>query len=250
MNFKELTANILFPPKCVACGEVLEAAERGFGMGYCLCPVCYSQWRIAKEEKCPECLCPSHMCLCIPEDKRLNGQKMPKLFTYRPQYSDIQNQMIYAMKKINDKRICDFVSEELSISIGRFLRDEGISPDDCIYTYVPRRGRSVAEFGFDQGKRLSLNICRIHEGESISLLTRYGGREQKKLNKTGRMKNTDVSIFLKNKAEERICGRTVVIIDDLVTTGATLGRAAQLIERAGAERVLVACVAKTYEMKK
>ena len=40
-------------------------------------------------------------------------------------------------------------------------------------------------------------------------------------------------------------GKTVVVIDDVITSGATVKRAVELLQDAGAERVLVSCVAKT-----
>jgi predicted amidophosphoribosyltransferase len=45
---------------------------------------------------------------------------------------------------------------------------------------------------------------------------------------------------------EMIRGRTVMVIDDVYTTGTTLNECARVLRRAGAKRVVVATVARVY----
>jgi predicted amidophosphoribosyltransferase len=47
------------------------------------------------------------------------------------------------------------------------------------------------------------------------------------------------------RPSRRLAGRTVVLVDDVLTTGATCGAAARALRRAGAERVVVAVIART-----
>ncbi len=242
--------NLAFPPKCACCRELLPAVEESYGAGSCLCKKCYGLWNRAKDESCPECLCASQSCLCAPSTRSFKKAKLPKLLTYFPNINNTQNKMIYSLKKVNDKRICEFVASELSVSMGRNFKENLVLPDECIYTYVPRRKSSVAEFGFDQGLRLSREICKMFEGQFENLFVRRGGREQKQLDKNSRARNVDRSIGLSRKAVKKVKGRRVVIIDDLVTTGATLDRAMRLIKKSGAKEVYVACVARTCEIKK
>lgn len=249
-RFFRILRNIMFPPKCACCRELLPAAEESFGAGNCLCKRCYGLWNKAKEESCPECLCASHKCLCAPNTRRFKKAGLPKLLTYTPNKNNTQNKMIYSLKKVNDKRICEFVASELSLSLGKWFKDNSILPDECVYTYVPRRKSSVAEFGFDQGLRLSGEICKIFEGRFEKIFVRRGGREQKQLDKNSRAKNVDRSLKLRGKAKKLIKSKRVIIIDDLVTTGATLDRAMRLAKKNGAKEVYVACVARTCETKK
>jgi len=225
----------------------LPIEEEKFGSGHCLCAQCYDAWNFAKKENCPDCLCPSHLCLCAGKKTALKKYKVPKLLTYSPNIANTQNRMIYAMKKINDKRICEFVAGELAVSLLRYCKDEGIIPCECVFTYVPRRKRAIGEFGFDQGYRLAKNLCRICEGDFRSLFVRRGGKEQKNLGKGQRKSNAIQSIRLHPKAAEKIKGKKIVLVDDLFTTGETLAGAITLLKRAGAVEVYLCCVARTYE---
>lgn len=241
--------NLIFPPRCACCRELLPVFEEKYGAGLCLCKICYASWEWAKGESCPECLCPSHKCLCTVDTGSLKKTQIPKLLTYSPNVNNTQNKMIFSLKKKNDKRIAEFMASELSVSIGRFCVDNKIIPDECIYTYIPRRKRSVGEFGFDQGERLSLKVARLFEGEFLSLFSRVGGREQKKLDKAARQKNINRTLKLKKSAAKRIKGRTVIVIDDLVTTGSTLDGAIRLLKSAGAGEIFVSCIARTCDKK-
>ncbi len=245
-----LLRNLAFPPKCACCRELLPTVEEIYGVGDCLCKKCYGRWNKAKDESCPECLCPSHKCLCAPNTRRFKKSGLPKLLTYTPNKNNTQNKMIYSLKKVNDKRICEFVASELSLSMDVWFKDNSVLPDKCIYTYVPRRASAIAELGFDQGKRLSREVCRIFEGRFENVFVRRGGAEQKQLDKNSRAKNVDRSLKISRKAAQTIKAKRVIIIDDLVTTGATLDRAMRLAKKNGAKEVYVACVARTCEIKK
>jgi phosphoribosylpyrophosphate synthetase len=45
----------------------------------------------------------------------------------------------------------------------------------------------------------------------------------------------------------RIRGRSVIVVDDVMTTGTTLSECARVLKRAGAERVWAATVARAFQ---
>ncbi len=46
---------------------------------------------------------------------------------------------------------------------------------------------------------------------------------------------------------ERVKGRTVIVVDDVMTTGTTVSECARVLKKAGAERVWAATVARTLK---
>jgi ComF family protein len=49
-------------------------------------------------------------------------------------------------------------------------------------------------------------------------------------------------------APQRIAGRTVIVVDDVMTTGTTVSECARILKRAGAEKVFAATVARTLKL--
>ena len=85
------------------------------------------------------------------------------------------------------------------------------------------------------------------DGDFAALIrrTHRKAREQKTLNAAERSVNATSSYILSDKAAEAVRDRTVVVCDDLCTTGATLGRCAEMLVEAGARSVILCTVART-----
>jgi predicted amidophosphoribosyltransferase len=47
------------------------------------------------------------------------------------------------------------------------------------------------------------------------------------------------------RRESGLKGRTILLVDDILTTGATAGTAARMLKQAGARRVVIAVLART-----
>jgi predicted amidophosphoribosyltransferase len=105
----------------------------------------------------------------------------------------------------------------------------------------------VNQDGFDQAQRLAKAMAKACEGNYAPLIKRTHRKtsEQKTLNAEERTVNAASSYILNPQTAEAVRDRTVVICDDLCTTGATLNRCAALLVEAGARSVVLCTVART-----
>ena len=160
------------------------------------------------------------------------------------------------MKSRCSHELFEYMSAELLRHLTVTLEKMGIAGEDCIYTWVPRKRYAVVNTGFDQGRELCRRVASCFGKKESCLFVRRGGKRQKKLNKGDRVENIRRSVFLKNKylpaipqrnpkKATSLKGKTIVVVDDVVTTGATLRHATKLLRGAGADQVIVACLAKT-----
>ena len=118
-----------------------------------------------------------------------------------------------------------------------------IKPDHLIVPMAlhPRRQR---ERGYNQSVLLARALARHYDmetGERALRRTRYTERQVSLTNRAARRRNVQGAFA----ADPAICaGRTVMLVDDVCTTGATLSAAARALQAAGARQVYAAVLAR------
>ncbi len=250
-KIKNTVINLLWPPRCMMCGRMLDVISK-LSETNCVCDKCRPKYESAFAELCGECNQSVSRCLC--GVKRGRGELYPiaKAFYYKANSENAaQNRIIFSLKHTDDKRIASTLAEALAPSVVNMLRSEGVESGDCIFTFVPRRRAAISRDGFDQGERIARFVAGElgASGNFKPLFRRVGGREQKRLDKNERHKNLESAIRLKASAERKTSGKYVVVIDDVITSGATMRAAEKLLLSVGVKKVLFACVARSKGTK-
>ena len=229
--------DLLFPPRCVGCDELLPPFVRRVTV---FCPLCRTAWETAIAEAA--------------EDAATDAAHgLVYLIHYRPGHTDgVPEKLIYHLKHQGDPRAFAFVAERLAPHLLHTAATlptrmaEGVDKP-ILFTYPPRRRSAVNKDGFDQARELAKAMAVACGGDFASLIrrTHRKAKEQKTLTAAQREANATSSYALSPKAAAIVRDRTVVICDDLCTTGATLNRCATLLVEAGARSVILCTVART-----
>ena len=238
--------SFLFPPRCVACGELLHPCTPAHEI---FCPLCRTAWEAAVAEAAEQSVEDSargSIYLTLYHSGRVGG---------------VSERLVYHLKHRGSPRAFRFVAERLAhrlagVSGSLPMRETDSDLDaPVLFTYPPRRRAAVRREGFDQAKRLARAMSRAyakgftHEAEvrHVSLIRRTHRpvREQKELDAQGRAENAARSFALTRRAAKIARGRVVVLCDDVCTTGATLHRCAEQLVSAGARGVIFVTVART-----
>ena len=229
--------DLLFPPRCVGCDDLLPPFARRATV---FCPLCRTAWETAMTEAA------SHAA-----DDASRG--LVYLVHYRPGHAGgVPEKLIYHVKHQGDPRVFGFVAERLAprlLDAAATLPARAPVGEDkpLLFTYPPRRRSAVREDGFDQAQRMAKAMARACNGDFAALVkrTHRKSKEQKTLTAEERAVNATSSYILVDTAAEVVRDRTVVICDDLCTTGATLNRCAALLVESGARSVILCTVART-----
>ena len=242
-----LTA-LLFPPICRHCGKRQSIfAPR---LPQVLCPSCLTEWSERMRDICSLCGKAHPHCPCMPKQlQHVDCSDLVKLARYRPGSRDVTAQLVLRCKDVNDHALLDFLASDLTLPAFRALQSLGTDMQSTVITYVPRRRNAVRQFGHDQAKELAKALAKRLQLPFRSLIRRKACRtEQKDLDADGRLQNAAQSFSIKRRAD--VCGQTVVLVDDICTTGATLACCTERLLKAGAHRVVAVCVAWSENKEK
>lgn len=148
---------------------------------------------------------------------------------YAPPMTDV----VLALKKSGSFRSLEYCADRLV----------GALPDDAVdassVTWVP--AASTANKGFDHGELLAQAVSRRLGVPSRALLRRKNLGELKGLGRRGRVAVAGSSFA----ALATVRGGSILLVDDVTTTGASLYYAALELKGAGARAVYAAAVART-----
>lgn len=152
----------------------------------------------------------------------------------RGTYEAAAKELIYRMKFERAKAASLLVAE---------LMDESIPylPTDTVVTYVPTATSRIRTRGYDQSKLLAKGIAKQRDLQLQNLLIRRGQSRQVGSSRKHRIEQATHN-YLTTSSSLNI--DTVLLIDDITTTGATIEAAAKQLKQAGVKRVYGAVFAQ------
>ncbi|MFN3534691.1 MAG: ComF family protein [Desulfatiglandales bacterium] len=228
---------ILFPPSCLICDKALSIGtynEDLFGLN--VCPGCKDQMSVLRPPFCLLCSTPfrsssseSHLCgYCI--RKRPHFDLLLSPFVYERGIEKIIAQFKYGSSGREGK--------SLGNVMGRFLRERYPLKGDEILIPVPLHPKREKERGFNQTLLLSYGIREVVGIQILKDVLRRNvyTKSQTGLNMKERKANVKGVFGLSER--EKIEGKSVLLVDDVATTGSTLSECAKLLKRGGAKKVV------------
>ena len=106
---------------------------------------------------------------------------------------------------------------------------------------IPSTPAHIRERGYDHMLLIANELSRITKYPVEQLLVRRTMSVQHKANRKDRYLQAQTAFEVRGKINP---ARIYIVVDDIVTTGATIERAAELLAKAGATSVWIAAVAR------
>ncbi len=228
--------NIIFPQKCISCGETTESGEKDV-----FCPICRAKYEMIKRQRCDVCGLAECKCRCIASKLHKSGSPITERHVFAFE-SDISRTLIYKLKRKNLRSLRAFFANEC-YDIVREETDR-VKGEDFAIVYPPRSKSGIKEYGFDQAHIIASAVAKRSGIPLLKIFRRvHKGKLQKTLSSEQREQNAERVFDITKNAD--VSGKTIIIIDDVVTSGSTAARLATLVMRCGAKRIIVISVAKT-----
>jgi ComF family protein len=109
---------------------------------------------------------------------------------------------------------------------------------------IPLSAARLAERGFNQSLLLALQLSPSKTQSHLLLRTRHT-QAQSQLNRQARLSNLLCAFAMSPLEAGAVRGQHILLIDDVMTSGATLNLVAQVLKQAGAKEVCALVLAKT-----
>lgn len=165
---------------------------------------------------------------CRENSSKKNAIAYFPLHSYRLWKKDL----MYSWKTENVRSLSFFFAELINSAINSLKKDRNLEFDSIIP--VPPRPGKIKKKGWDQVDELCSILKRKYGFKIEYPLERYTRQEQKKLTKDQRINGKGSEYGLRLK---KIEGKRVLILDDVITTGATIKKCAFLLKSAGVKEV-------------
>lgn len=160
-------------------------------------------------------------------------------FTSVTEYNKHSIPLISKMKKESN----GYALSAAAFMIFQSIAEAKLLSDIDVVTYVPMRRKDKLRRGYNQTAVIARELAQIMGKPCAALLKKVRDTSQQKtLGADDRRKNVKDAFACKR---DDLSGKTVLIIDDVCTTGSTLSEAAAKLKSAGTAKVIAAVFAKT-----
>jgi ComF family protein len=183
-----------------------------------------------------------HKCLENPIKNRLTG-RLPLKYGWaflKFRKSGIVQHLLHQLKYSN----CPEVGVKLGLAFGFELEQAGYSKEFDLIVPVPLHASRQRQRGYNQSAKFAEGLSQalvVEWDESVSVRTQ-STTTQTHLSKSDRWENVK-GVFAVKK-EKPLDGKRILLVDDVMTTGATLEACGQHLLLCGCEELSVACIAE------
>jgi ComF family protein len=227
----------VFPPECLCCGARVET-------DFAICGSCWGDTPFVFGAACD--LCGVGLPGQSSDGSALTCEECHRVA--RP-WSQGRAVMHYAG---NGRRLVLGLKHgdraEIARAAGPWMARAGadLLTGDPLIVPVPLHWRRLAERRFNQAAMLALSLAASSGRDCLpdALIRARNTGTQDGLDRDGRFRNVDDAITVHPRRAAQIAGRRVLLVDDVMTSGATFSAATQACLAAGAEQVCVIALAR------
>ena len=201
---------LLFPTRCFGCRE----------LGYSICSKCRKLW-----------------------NPHLYQSQLVNLAVYSAiPYSPVAKNILLAAKEQSIKSADQLVRCAMKASLQELFQKYPY----CALVPIPSRAASNRRRGREFIKEIAISVAKeLGVGVLPALEHKRAIRDQSKLDVASRRENLAMALKIKPQFLGNYSSENVVILDDLITTGATINEANRALTKAGfkVQAAATACVA-------
>lgn len=235
----KLALNALLPPRCLACGAIV-------GDDGGLCAACWSSIAFIAEPVCDCCGAPLPYAVAVGS---ADGALCADCVARRPLhararaalvYDDASKSLLLGFKHADRLHAAAAFAAWMRRAGGDLLRDADL------LVPIPLHGRRLFLRRYNQAAVLALALRRLTGKPAAvnALERRRATPPQGRLGREARRRNVAGAFAVTAAGRRAVAGRRVLLVDDVLTTGATAEACARVLLAAGAAAVDVLTLAK------
>ncbi len=225
----------LSPIVCMSCHK----------RGHFICENCYTRLPfISPSLACRNCASPYGWLSCTACDEPWELTQTSSVLELSP----LVRRMITDFKDRGELRLAVVIAALMSSYVMQLLDKDGASArahaflhPDCV-CFVPATASAYRRRGFDHMELVAKNFCAYTRLPFADIALRPQAADQRKLSRTARRANLSGSISILKDCS----GLSFLILDDVITTGASIRELASALRARGAREVAALSFARAW----
>lgn len=229
--------NLLFPPRCVACGAATSAAHG-------VCVPCFESLRFIASPQCDCCGVPFEY------DPQMSDAQCGACLVSRPAYHKARAVFAYddtSRRMITQFKYSDRVERANSYAAWMARAGAALIADSDVLVPVPLHLWRLLQRRYNQAALLAYSVsdlCHLPVWSDALLRVRHTP-PQASLDRTARLENVKTAFAVNRDYGSALAGKRVLLVDDVMTTGATIEACTRTLLSAKVEQVNVVTLART-----
>lgn len=223
-------SKIVFTNRCLLCGEVIELDEK-------LCDSCKGLERI-QSPRCTLCGADKSKCKCKKHKNEYKAIAAP--FYYK-------DSITLAVNRCKSNEM-PFLAEQFAVEMADAVSEEFSEMSFDFITPVPLSRRSFFKRGYNQSELIAVKMAEILNLQYADLLVKTENTKPQK-ERTARERRVNLFGSFDVVDKDIVKGKTILLIDDVKTTGSTLNECSKMLKVYGAESVYCSTLAIVNNLK-
>jgi len=232
--------DLFYPRVCSVCGELPEENEV---WPHPICPSCCTQLTHKPYQTCPRCASPVGLYANVQGGcSRCRGQALgfERAFAMGG-YDSVLRSVVLLIKH----RSNEMLTEQMGALWARHCAAELTALGGEVVVPIPLHWWRRLRRGYNQSETLARQLASALRLPLMpGCLRRIRNTPFQSQLMSLNQKKENVKGAFEARQSETFKGRTVLLVDDVMTTGSTAGEAARTLKKAGAKAVVVAALAR------
>ncbi len=219
--------HIFFPNKCACCRKIIQYDAL-------FCEKCEKEFEQTGGKRCKTCFAPEELCDCKRHPKFFFRSAAPFV------YKDSAKDALLRLKKMKNVRLARFFAEEMYLTVLKKYKNVQF---DAIIPVPLHKAREKAR-GYNQSMLIANELSAMLKVPVMDKVLRQHDKAKPQHTLNHKQRRENVKGIYRASGIPIECQR-VLLVDDIMTSGATLNECAKMLRIEGVTKIYCVSAART-----